>query len=95
MQHETPGGIVVDFESTGYSACPAQAVVAAKGNRTQVKASGQLRSLGQILGNDFLECTIGVKGLFYDAKNASFVVEPEFPHVITTFIQRLTENGRL
>lgn len=93
MQRETPGGIVVDFESTGYMACPAQTVVAANGNKAQVKASGHLRSLGQILGNDFLECTIGVKGLFYDAKKETFVMRPAFPHVITTSIQRVSENG--
>lgn len=94
MERETPGGIVVDFESTGYSACTAQAVVAAKGSKAQVKAAGQLRHLGQILGNDFLGCTIGTKGLFYDPVKASFVIEPDFTHVITTSIQQIPGDER-
>lgn len=94
MQHEIGGGLVVDYESGGYFACTAEAVVAAGGNRAKVKATGQLHSLGQILGNDFLNCTIGVKGLFFDKKKEQLLMDGGSTHVITTSVQRFTGPER-
>ena len=59
-------GLVIDYSPDGYKACPAAAVLD-HGGRAQALSEGRMfRPLGQILGNDFLDCTIGVEGLTYD-----------------------------
>ena len=89
MEKETPGGIVVDYAPTGYKACPASAAVAAGGNRRV--ADGDMHSLGQILGNEFLNCTVGTLGLYFDSSDEIYRVTPtDWPalDVITTEIKR-------
>jgi hypothetical protein len=74
-------GLVIDYSPDGYKACPAAAVLD-HGGRAQALSEGRMfRPLGQILGNDFLDCTIGVEGLTYDPEEEVFLTENDV-HVI-------------
>lgn len=91
MEQLTPGGIVIDFSPSGYSACSAKAAIAAGGSRRQSDRFGSVRPLGQILSRDFLECTIGTRGLYFDPKQADYIFEDGEeeelgPYLITTAI---------
>jgi hypothetical protein len=85
------GGIVIDYTPTGYSACPSKAVFASHGSRPQVERFGVVRPLGQVLANDFLNCTVGKIGAFYESDDSLGVIA-EFlggAHVVTTSIHAL------
>lgn len=92
MEENTPGGLVIDYSLTGYKTCRAEAVVAAKGRRRSVDAEGAMRPLGQMLGHDFLECTIGTIGLYYDRQQEVYV-SPVHIDVITTDISKLGKGA--
>lgn len=95
----TPGrGIVVDFDDKGYSTCPCEAAAKAEGNHHRMDKSDFSR-LAATLGNDFLECNIGVEGLFYDGTNeilhdpsqdTAIPQELSDRHVFDTRVWRLT-----
>ncbi|WP_234239123.1 hypothetical protein [Billgrantia desiderata] len=87
MERITPGGIVVDFNSAGYGACRAKDVILAEGDRTRIKSDGKLHRLGQLLGDDFLECNIGVLNLFYDYESEQYKIDGGDFHIITTGIE--------
>jgi hypothetical protein len=81
MMDKAGQGLVIDYSRDGYKACTAAAVVD-YGGRAQVLSAGRmLRPLGQILGNDFLDCTIGAEGLTYDSEQEVFLTENDL-HVI-------------
>lgn len=89
MESRFGGGLVVDFAPTGYMACTARAAVASRGSRPLVEKFGSMRPLGQILSRDFLDCTIGTMGLYFDTDREEFEFgESTFPegHIITTAI---------
>lgn len=75
MQRNLGGGIVVDYTPHGYAACPIADAIESNGNRKTVTSLGHLRPLGQVLRNDFLECRLGIQGLYYDQQDERFVVE--------------------
>lgn len=88
MKQELHGGLVVDFTEKGYRACPVEAVIEAKGSRQQVDRFGLMRPLGQILSHEFLDCTIGIQGLYFDPRREEFVHGDEMgQHLITTEVQ--------
>lgn len=89
MEQHTPGGIVMDFSQRGYKACPAQSVVRAEGNRRVLTEEGQMRGLGQILGDDFLNCTIGTIGLYFDPERELYVRPDRGLHLLTTTVEIL------
>lgn len=96
MEQETPGGVIVDYSLTGYKACPAYAVVAAKGARSVVDRLHPTRPLGQILSRDFLDCTLGTLGLFFDPKTEKFSVNSDNPipaSLITTSVTIFDQNS--
>lgn len=72
MQDNFGGGIVVDFSANGYKACTASDAIASKGSRPITDKNNAMRPLGQILSRDFLECTIGQKGLYFDPVREKF-----------------------
>lgn len=88
MEGATPGGIVIDFGPTGYKACTAKAAIAASGNRRSVEKFGAMRPLGQVLSRDFLDCSIGRRGLYYDPEREWYQQRPSIDykplHIITT-----------
>lgn len=88
MQHHFNGGLVIDYSESGYKACTAKAAIEALGSRPAVNQTNGMHPLGQILGNDFLNCTIGIKGLFFDPQEEYFGIEEigKGGHIITTEI---------
>jgi hypothetical protein len=97
MIKETGSGIVVDYASSGYTGCNAQHVVQEAGGKRELRRKNLIRPLGQILGNEFLSCTIGVKGLFYDVDKGQFVSDEsasdQVEHVIGTSIHEIERGG--
>lgn len=93
MQSRFDGGIVVNFTPDGYKVASAHAVVAGNGSLTQVERLGAIHSLGQVLGQDFLECTIGTIGLFFDPQQEIFLNRDILPpvHLITAAIAQVRE----
>ncbi len=85
------GGIVIDYTPAGYKACPSQAVVAANGSRPQVERFGVVRPLGQVLGTDFLNCTVGTVGKYYETDDELGVAETLLSgaHVVSTIVRSL------
>jgi len=79
MQRNLGGGIVVDYTAQGYTACAIAHAIESNGNRKAVAGRGQLHPLGQILASDFLECRLGIQGLYYDQRGEEFVVD-QFEH---------------
>lgn len=77
MEKTTPGGLVIDYSQTGYKACPAYAVIEAKGSRTLLDRTHPARPLGQILSRDFLGCTLGIPNLFFDPDSERYLFLPE------------------
>lgn len=94
MEQVSPGGLVIDYSPAGYKACPAKAVVAAGGRRSNVDRYGVMRSLGQVLSRDFLECTIGTKGLYFDPAKELYgqIQEWDGLDLITTQITRVDRD---
>jgi len=91
IEHSLGSGLVLNFTDHGYEACSTQAALAARGNRRQVERDRELRPLGEILGNDFLNCTIGSIGLFFDPESERFNnASNELPpaNAITTIVRR-------
>lgn len=84
MERNTAGGIVIVFTRSGYSGCSASAVIEAGGNRQVANSMGAIKPLGQILGDDFLNCSIGTKGLYYDPQMEQFLNIERTLHLVTT-----------
>jgi len=72
MKRTLGGGIVIDYTSRGYSACDISDVMAANGSRKFVADRGNVHKLGQTLAHDFLECRIGMEGLYYENQGEAF-----------------------
>jgi hypothetical protein len=85
-------GLIVEYSPTGYKAIPAATVIEHRGRRRTLRPSEQ--SLGQVLGNEFLQCRAGVEGLYYNPDTEEFetdIVGPPVEHVITTRVQKVSE----
>ncbi len=87
MERQTPGGIVIDFSRNGYKACSAAAVIAADGSRRTINSGVGMRGLGQVLGGDFLNCSIGTIGLYFDPEREVYDRHEQRLHLITTRIE--------
>ena len=81
-------GLIIDFSPLGFSACSAADAIQSEGRISTVKASGRLRDLGHVFADDFLECSIGVGGLYYDPIRQIFDYEPP-THTISTEVKML------
>ena len=66
------GGAVVSFAPGSYTVARADVVAAARGHWPRV-ADEQKRDLGDVLAEDFIECRIGSRGLYYDPFTETFV----------------------
>ena len=72
MANAATGSIVVDYRETGYTAVRSEAVLAANGAPRSL-SKGARESLGDMLADAFLECSIGGANLYYDAARARLV----------------------
>lgn len=91
---ETAGdGIVIDYRKDLYSACRAEDVLHSQADRRVADRAGKIQPLGQMLANDFLDCTIGKPGLFFDPETerwqADVIRPPAIKHVITTRVSEV------
>lgn len=57
------------------------------GNRSQLTKEGKLKRLGQLLGNEFLNCEVGTLNLFYDPKQELYKIDGGDFHIISTSIE--------
>jgi hypothetical protein len=92
MEEHTPGGLAIDYSPNGYKACRAKAVIDAQGRREHADRNGAMRPLGQVLGDDFLECTIGTIGLYYDPEREIYASRDDI-ELITTKIIKLGRDA--
>jgi hypothetical protein len=81
-------GLVIDYSPNGYRACRASVAVEHRGRASSVRTAGEFRALGQMLGNDFLDCTVGVEGLSYDSAEEVFLREGHDFHIIGATIRK-------
>lgn len=87
MMRAAGEGLVINYGPHGYTAYKADRVIEADG---RIPRAERAPALGQILANEFLDCTIGQEGLFFDVDKGRFRQssmprrEPE--HVIETTI---------
>lgn len=94
MIRTTGPGLVIDYSHAGYRAADAADVVELGAQAGLLRERGKLHDLGHTLADGFLECTIGVQDLFFDAEQERFVTDrllltpPE--HVITTEIEKIS-----
>ena len=84
MLAATGHGIVIDYTSSGYSSCNARKVVEVAGSRRDLAKGDGMQPLGQLLGNDFLECREGRVGLFYNPEAELFSFGDVDLHLIST-----------
>lgn len=63
-----------------------------QGSKKALRAGGRSRPLGQVLANDFLDCSIGIRGLYYDVEHErlDLTTSDALPvdHVIGTSLRR-------
>jgi len=67
------GGAVFEYGPIGYKACDATQAIAANGQRENVP-DAEMLSLGDYLVERFMECTSGIRGMYYDATRNVLVV---------------------
>lgn len=68
IEHIAPGSSAAfDYGPDGYSAVKGKHVLTAEGYRNDL-ADRQIEPLGDFLADQFLACTAGVKGLYYDPR---------------------------
>ena len=89
-------GLVIAFSDVRYEACSTADVLRLEGDGRRVREERKMRSLGQVLGNDFLNCDIGTDGLYYDPRGRRFVKEGVLPgmHLITTEVRQVVRPVR-
>ena len=96
MQERISGGIVIDFNPVKYMACTTKAAYTCEGDRKTADKYGCMRSLGRILAQDFLNCSIGRRGLYFDIDNESFDTDINWDfkslHLISTTVST-NRNG--
>ena len=92
---ETAGdGVVIDYRPDRFSACRAEDVVHNHANRKLIDRAGKARPLGQLLGDEFLDCRIGRPGLFFDPTTETWegvaIGPPVVEQVITTRVLEIS-----
>ncbi|MEQ8765465.1 MAG: hypothetical protein RL885_16170 [Planctomycetota bacterium] len=86
MTDSAGDGLVVDYSARGFTCCSAESVVDVDGQKKDLIDSWRIGSLGQAIGNEFLNCEIGVDGLFFDPDSEMFHIEPP-EHAIGTSVE--------
>lgn len=87
MIAEAGQGLVIDYTAEGYKACPANMVVEHQGRASVLRELALLRPLGHVLGDDFLNCIVGVEGLYFDPSSETFQWFGDI-HLIGTSVRR-------
>lgn len=74
-QFAPKGGAIFEYGPRGYKACDAAQAITANGQRNSVP-DAEMLSLRDYLVDRFMECTSGIRGLYYDA-NRNVLVVPD------------------
>jgi hypothetical protein len=69
------GGAIFEYGPRGYKACDATQAITANGQRNSLPDTEML-SLSDYLVDRFMECTSGIRGLYYDA-NRNILLVPD------------------
>jgi hypothetical protein len=92
------GGLIIDFTDGSYEACNADTARAADYNRRFLHERRLMKDLGHLLADDFLDCAIGIRDLYFDPDEETFssarptarlVPLPSPERLITTMVRRL------
>jgi hypothetical protein len=77
-----------------FSACRAEDVVQNHADRRLIDRAGRARPLGQLLGDEFLDCRIGQPGLFFDPVTETWegltIGPPAVKQIITTRVSEIS-----
>jgi hypothetical protein len=73
---QSRSSILIDYSANGYKAIGAKEVVAAGGNRRLVSPEDD-KSLAQVLGDEFVLCARGDRGLYWESERERLVVNRE------------------
>jgi hypothetical protein len=90
----SPSAIVIDYSSNGYKAIAAKHVISAEGNRQRIYPEDE-RPLAEALGDEFVGCLLGDRGLHWDPESERLESDGEdvpdlLPeHFIGTTLERL------
>jgi hypothetical protein len=92
---QSSSSVVIDYSRNGYRAIPATDVVAAGGNRRRVHR-GASKSLAEVLGDEFVGCTRGDRGLYWEPEREQLIIgsEPNLDVVLGNFIGTRIERVR-
>jgi hypothetical protein len=77
-------GVVVRYSENGYEAIDVRKLISGEGARARV-GRGSAKKLTAVLGDDFLDCSVGRPGLFYDPEKEAW---SDGVTAITTRIER-------
>ncbi|WP_456724782.1 MULTISPECIES: hypothetical protein [unclassified Bradyrhizobium] len=90
--------IVIDYQAGGYRACTAMDAIHGHANRQTISRAGQMKTLGEMLADDFLDCNIGKPGLVFDPVSEKWLglipAGPRPEHVITTTVSEVRDVDR-
>jgi hypothetical protein len=73
---QSPSSILIDYSANGYKAIGVTEVVAADGNR-RLLPPGDDKPLAQVLGDEFVGCTRGDRGLYWESKGERLIIKGE------------------
>ena len=94
LLEQSRSAIVIDYSRDGYSAIPATDVIEAEGFRERIRPAAD-RTLAEVLGDEFVGCTRGDPGLYWEPERERLIfagerVSDRIPaDFIGTRIQRL------
>lgn len=79
---------MIDFRANRYNACRVIDVIEHGAKRAELDRLGKMRSLGTMLGDEFLDCHVGSPRLVYDTGREKWDRDlgPSVKHVITTSV---------
>lgn len=86
MQKKFGAGVAINYHPGQYSGCDGINVIETRGSKKEMNAQEAIQPLGQLLGNDFLDCKIGKVGLFYDLKTQDYATEDVPRWLMTTSV---------
>lgn len=73
---QSNSSILVDYSANGYKAIGVREVIAAGGNRRIVAAEDD-KPLAQVLGDEFVNCSRGDRGLYWEPERERLIVNGE------------------
>ena len=73
---QSDSAIVIDYSPEGYKAIPVREVIIADGNRERIRPEDD-KSLAEVLGDEFVGCRRGDRGMYWEPETERLVVHGE------------------